>query len=52
MVFTIRVEVSDEQMDALQHLADADEVAFRQFSRPRALSCIIYAQWRRNLSCL
>ena len=46
----VSIEISDEQMDALQHLAEADEATFRQFSRPRALSRITYAQWRRNLS--
>lgn len=46
----VSVEVSDEQLEELQHLADADEITFRRFSRSRALSRIRYNQWRRNLS--
>ena len=44
-----RVEVSAEQLQSLQSLADADEPSFRRQTRPMALSRINFAQWQRNV---
>lgn len=45
----ISLEVSEEQLEELQQLAEADETTFRKFARSRALSRIRYNQWRRNI---
>ena len=42
--------VSDEQINQLQSLSDADEPTFKRYAKHSAMNRIRYAQWRRNLS--
>ena len=41
--------LDDERKAQLESLADADEAAFRRFSKHSAISRIKYKQWRRNI---
>lgn len=41
--------IGPQRMDELESLADADEAAFRRFSKHSALNRIKYRQWRRNM---
>ena len=46
----VSVVVSDEQINQLQSLSDADEPTFKRYAKHSAMNRIRYAQWRRNLS--
>ena len=43
------LEVDEERLAALEQLAQADETAFKHFTKHSAMNRISYSQWQRNL---
>ncbi|MDO4216707.1 MAG: tRNA epoxyqueuosine(34) reductase QueG [Bacteroidales bacterium] len=45
----VKLTVSNELLESLEQLADADESTFKHFVKHRAMNRIKYWQWRRNI---